>query len=389
MIHISSLSDANALVDGGIKESINLEYKSELTQANKELAKDVSSFGNSEGGVIVYGMEEDNELPKGITGIDKKGNRERIEQVINSQISPHLDIRLSSFDLASGDKEIIIVKIPKSINAPHMVSSTGRFYKRGNVSSPPVKMGQEEISLLYERRNRIKEFSSEEIRKKQKMLNIFHSEGWSAFEYIIICPTLNMNDAQNFTKELITNILSGNNRGIPYGEIIPHGYVLEPSQHGYLMKNVNANWKELLEFDRKGYITISHSLNEEKGEYYVNEAARRLLSAMSLGNMLFREMGYFGNIEIVLGFRDMKKINIFIERGGMNPIPKPFYECTSDNPFIIRKDIQLPPIDVKETTRFIIGRLLQTFRSEGYEGKPELKRLLEDYEEPHPISPIS
>ena len=205
MIKISSISDVFALKDGYIKESINIEYKLILGNDNDELAKDISSFSNSEGGIIIYGIKEENELPTEIVGIEKGNNRLRIEQVVNSLVSPPLEIRLDSFELPTG-REVLVVTVPKSTNAPHMVSSKGRFYKRGNVCSPPVQMNQEEISLLYEKRNKIEELIKDEIIKKQSMLDAFHIDGWSAFEYIIICPTLSIHEITKLTKEKIVEI---------------------------------------------------------------------------------------------------------------------------------------------------------------------------------------
>ncbi len=55
--------DINNLISNKAEEAINLEFKSSDSlgtqeQKKKELAKDVSSFANSEGGIIVYGIRE-------------------------------------------------------------------------------------------------------------------------------------------------------------------------------------------------------------------------------------------------------------------------------------------------------------------------------------------
>src|SRR2546426_1154921 len=67
--------DLNALVTNHIGEDVGLEYKAcaslEKTEDRKdEVSRDVSSFANSAGGTIVYGMLEDGgtHLPSGIDG---------------------------------------------------------------------------------------------------------------------------------------------------------------------------------------------------------------------------------------------------------------------------------------------------------------------------------
>jgi predicted HTH transcriptional regulator len=88
--------DLDALVVGGVQESLTLDYKSSASldprrpaeDKKRELSKDVSAFANSAGGTLVYGVAEENHLPVAIdTGLDPfEVRREWLEQVINSSI---------------------------------------------------------------------------------------------------------------------------------------------------------------------------------------------------------------------------------------------------------------------------------------------------------------
>ena len=56
-------ADIQSLIDNNVEESIHLDFKAAaaLDKSEKkkdEIAKDVSSFANSDGGVIVYGISE-------------------------------------------------------------------------------------------------------------------------------------------------------------------------------------------------------------------------------------------------------------------------------------------------------------------------------------------
>lgn len=94
MIFSKPLKDVNEqdiqrLINDQIEENIHLDYKREIAlspKGKKELAKDVSAFANSKGGVIIYGIEEEkNEdgipVPVRIAGIDCDVNRESIERI--------------------------------------------------------------------------------------------------------------------------------------------------------------------------------------------------------------------------------------------------------------------------------------------------------------------
>ena len=93
--NLKEFQDLVKLKDDNIKESQTLDYKKERT-SNKEIAKDVSSFANESGGVIIYGIEEDTSTRK-ISALDgikiTKGLEESIERIVHSSLSPELHIK--------------------------------------------------------------------------------------------------------------------------------------------------------------------------------------------------------------------------------------------------------------------------------------------------------
>jgi Putative DNA-binding domain len=94
-----SLDDLRALINNQVPEDLHLDYKRSAALEKRpedvktDLAKDVFAFANSDGGVIVYGIVEENKIPKTVdTGVDHSTwSRERIESVINANISPRVD----------------------------------------------------------------------------------------------------------------------------------------------------------------------------------------------------------------------------------------------------------------------------------------------------------
>jgi len=142
------------LFSNKIEESINLDYKSGeallgTEKSKKEISKDVASFANSDGGLIIYGIEEENHVPKKYAFINgNKYTKEWIEHIIQSRIHRKINglriypVRINN-DLT---KTIYIVKIPESPNVPHM-SSDKRYYKRFNFESVPME--QYEVRNLY------------------------------------------------------------------------------------------------------------------------------------------------------------------------------------------------------------------------------------------------
>lgn len=141
-------TDILKLIELEVQESLTLDYKESraLDQTDKmktEMSKDISAFANSAGGTIIYGVVEENHLPKGLDhGVDRLTiTKERLEDVITSWIHPRIEgvsinqIRLSS----NGDQVIYVVDVPQAKHtAPHQAHDY-KYYKRFNFKSQPME----------------------------------------------------------------------------------------------------------------------------------------------------------------------------------------------------------------------------------------------------------
>ena len=137
------------MIQGGVQESLLLDYKrcAALDKRNpksrSDLSKDVSAFANSAGGTLIYGVEEENHLPKQIdAGFDPKDvTREWLEQVITSTIQRRIDgVRIKQIELKKNrpGRVAYVVHVPQSNRAPHMAEDHV-FYKRYNFQSVPME----------------------------------------------------------------------------------------------------------------------------------------------------------------------------------------------------------------------------------------------------------
>ena len=92
-----------------IGENLTLDYKRELSTSSDsdraELCKDVSALANSQGGMIIYGVDEDStdrtpQLPP--VGTPRTVGRQSVEewasQVLRSGVQPPLDFEMDTFD---------------------------------------------------------------------------------------------------------------------------------------------------------------------------------------------------------------------------------------------------------------------------------------------------
>jgi Putative DNA-binding domain len=144
MLKIKNKADLERLISEEIGESLILEYKrsralSMDSKARDEICKDVSAFANSAGGQIIYGIEEDKNLPTKLDeGADPSIVKEWIEQILDSRIQPRIEgLVIKPIQLAKGYG--FILNIPQATSrAPHQAPDK-KYYKRQNFQSVPME----------------------------------------------------------------------------------------------------------------------------------------------------------------------------------------------------------------------------------------------------------
>ncbi|MEM7802301.1 MAG: ATP-binding protein, partial [Chloroflexota bacterium] len=113
-------------IDESIEESLTLDYKSgealrRDANRTKEVAKDVSAMANSAGGLIIYGIAEDQNgnrfRPAGFVEVDRRiCSKETLEQIISSNIQPRISgIKIYPVPIGKDPNKVAyVVSIPQS-----------------------------------------------------------------------------------------------------------------------------------------------------------------------------------------------------------------------------------------------------------------------------------
>lgn len=133
--------DLQELIDNEVGESRTIEYKSELHfekgDERREFLADVTSFANTDGGDLIYGIREDAEsnLPIKLVGIAVDNEDDlirKIESLLRDSISPRIpEIGFHMVSLAC-ETSILIIRIGISFLSPHRVIYKGydKFFAR-------------------------------------------------------------------------------------------------------------------------------------------------------------------------------------------------------------------------------------------------------------------
>ena len=127
--------DIERLLGEQIREDRTTEYKSRLSLDPDSLMKAASSFANSIGGDLIFGIDAKDGIPNGAPGLDRSVVDKdilRLMDLSRSALRPPL--ALNEFDFKEvpwkSERAILVLRIPQSWARPHQVKNTGLFYGR-------------------------------------------------------------------------------------------------------------------------------------------------------------------------------------------------------------------------------------------------------------------
>jgi hypothetical protein len=164
------------LVADGVAEAKHIEYKRDIPADKKEdrleFLRDAASFANAEGGLLLYGMTEESGIPKDLPGVgsaDLDQEILRLESMLRDNVDPRIEgVRSKAVALSNG-RQALVMRIPKSWRAPHMIVMDGRdnaqFYTRATNGKHRMDLTELRSVLAgsLSRNERLREFRSQRL----------------------------------------------------------------------------------------------------------------------------------------------------------------------------------------------------------------------------------
>jgi len=143
------IDDISELKEIGYEENQRIEYKSKMyghgDEDRREMLRDVTSFANAYGGFLIIGIEEDEKnKPKEFKNIENTEDEKDIfDKVCLSCIEPRIS-GLKSKVFKINSINIILIRIPKSLKKPHMITFKGlnQFWIRHQDDKNPMSVDE-------------------------------------------------------------------------------------------------------------------------------------------------------------------------------------------------------------------------------------------------------
>jgi hypothetical protein len=136
-------NEIRVLIDSGLEEHLQLEYKSALYEDNdrgrREFLLDICMFANSSGGILLIGIPERRDDQGQPTGVpDAAGavglevpNPEAVLTAYDARVTEAIEERLplesAAIDVGNG-RRVLAVRVPNSTRKPHSVRQQGHIY---------------------------------------------------------------------------------------------------------------------------------------------------------------------------------------------------------------------------------------------------------------------
>jgi hypothetical protein len=145
-----TLVDVQAAIDDGtIRESHWLDAKKALNgnaPAKVELARDLASFAN-DGGLLLVGVSEDKRAGTfSLSPIELAGIAEMVDQVARARCDPPMFVKCHPIaDVDDVERGVMVIEIPPSPLAPHMVDC--RYHGRSD--STKYNLSDAEVMRLF------------------------------------------------------------------------------------------------------------------------------------------------------------------------------------------------------------------------------------------------
>lgn len=144
-------------VAAGVAETNDLDWKSELPPAKglpqTDFPKDVAAMANSGGGVIVFGVQDEQKVATGRVDVGEldEAHERALRSAAITAISPPV-FGLEVHRLGSAGTRAVVVEVPASFDGPHLIYRNEYFGAPVRNDSDTVWMKERQIEAMYRAR---------------------------------------------------------------------------------------------------------------------------------------------------------------------------------------------------------------------------------------------
>lgn len=400
------INDVIAFCGEGIEEGIRIEYKEDWTD-NKKLAREIASFANTYGGLLLIGIAERDRKPiLPLTGIDlEEGIDEKITSISFKGINPPVFPEIKICEMKDNPrKAVIVIRVYESDDTPHRVEQDTKVYIRVSSQKEPVLAPFEEIEWMMNRRKKALDNSDrllsrarkrffEKYKKTgpdpqpgQRQVGIGTLSGLRPPEYkvpptrgILIIPLYPHQEIIMYL-DLVSVINRSVASNFPAYRISHRDYISTQDSIIYCTSGQEISHTEInsfgLVFHKEDFSLDEHNYHGDKSLIDIDTTLGMIYSILSFALNFYKNVGFWGSIKIDLTFDQ-----ILMRKLSFGHTDQKFSKNQFDNQIIVeRKTTVFELVDnIDETVIDIFKEFLWSFgvKSDPKTNFPEiLKRAI-------------
>lgn len=365
------------LCDDSCPESQTLEFKRDLPGSSDkekhEICKDITALANTDGGDLVYGLEEDAGAASAIQPISSElpdAAMRRIAQVLDAGIEPRIQgIKMRHVDVTGG--YAIVVRVPSSFDGPHCIrtNSSRRFVMRNGTNTSDMSFDQlrgafDRTATLAERARQFIAERLQQVAGRHTSAPLMEGPQW----IIHLVPVAGLAgrrtvDLRSIYSKTFTDFLSsdwgGGSRTFNFDGLLIHpGGKQEDGFYAY-----NHIFRTgALEGARLGGATQEVSPGVEKSVVWSLDMSKFFYYSIKRYLTSLKAWGFAGPAVLNVAILNVKGFEL-----GIGDMFHRFSRATADRPHLIPPELWIEDIDsisIDEAMRPLLDNLWQAFGAE-------------------------
>jgi hypothetical protein len=340
-----TLEDVERLISDAIEEGQRLDYKSELHLGTKpqrrEVARDAGGMANAVGGLLVYGMLEKEladgrVVPDKLTPLSDHSLRDRLENILDSTVSPRLNVQTQPIDVEGG--YVLVLRVRERAGALHMVEGYDDhryFIRRGRRVTPmterevtdafaSVASGELALDALLMNTPLLPRIAA----NRARVLDVgFDPESLSPWLSVVAAPL----NSQRQPFIVIQTAVQNAFRHLPDTPRLGRGDVLgvqgyEIDQYGYLQEFPDEDrhppYKWRMRLYRNGVLEWGARLAPMRDAMAIpsQTVVELVHDVLAYFGTVYQRIGYFGPVATYLGLDNAENTRLAVGDGVIQPL---------------------------------------------------------------------
>lgn len=295
----------------GLAEGPRLDFKRELRvetrEEKKEFLRDLTSFANASGGLIVYGIAEgdsgqDPPVATELCPLDAVPSAERLENILVDGTTPPPQVRFHLIPSPANAK-FLVAEIAPSLVPVQVLLGDNRYYVRRDFRRQP--MTHDELQIAF-RRAEAAATTVDRLLKETSF--IYNSRATTGYQYLLAIPHAARKDmiGITWTSEGVRQMLY---------KIFPFDYLryvtLQPTGEGFeAIFEAEGRVLRTARILNNGILEFGDHVVNHNGYLTPYAIVTNLVCNFALIARIYEQIGYYHPFEIIFGFENIAQCKL-------------------------------------------------------------------------------